>query len=87
MWIANSQCHRKKHFIFKNGWKRRGDGRKGIRERFIGTGAMYPRRCVDHDLGGVVSRPSMGHEGNATREDATTGAKISQGRTSRPCLA
>lgn len=51
------------------------------------SGAMYPRRCVDHDLGGVVSRPSMGREGNAAREDATTGAKISQGRASRPCLA
>lgn len=48
------------------------------------------RRCVDHDLGGVISRPSKGrHEGNATREDASAGAKISQGRnrSSRPCLA
>ena len=47
-------------------------------------------RCVDHDLGGIISRPSNGrHGGNATREDATAGAKISQGRhrTSRPCLA
>lgn len=66
---------------------RRETSRWERRERFIGTGAMYPRRCVDHDLGGVVSRPSMEHEGNATREDETTGAKISQGRTSRPCLA
>lgn len=67
--------------------RRRRWTKDGIRERFIGTGAMYPRRCVDHDLGGVVSRPSMGREGNAAREDATTGAKISQGRASRPCLA
>lgn len=63
--------------------RRRRWTKDGIRERFIGTGAMYPRRCVDHDLGGVVSRPSMGREGNAAREDATHGCKD----LSRTCLS
>lgn len=44
---------------------------------------MYPRRCVDHDLGGVVSRPSMGHARKRDERRCDHGCKD----LSRTCLS
>lgn len=42
VWIANSQCHRKKHFIFKNGWKRDEE----MDEREYEKGLLVQVQCI-----------------------------------------
>lgn len=76
----------KKHTTFKSGSRR--DEEMVEDEK----GLLVQVQCIHAGAWTMTWAESFhglrwGTRGNATREDATTGAKISQGRASRPCLA